>query len=145
VKPSRSNEAQRKETIRKKEQEEEAGTRTAAAAAQSTYAPTRVSTTHAQAGAAGRPPPLSSSSSTSSSNNESHCPRSVELSYRSTDSASVVDDLHWCHGARDKFRVVIGRSWGSLSKRDKFKWDKLNWCNDYDHNHDYVDEYMYEL
>lgn len=138
VKPSRSNEAQRKEAIRKKVQEEEAGTRTAAAAAQSIYAPMRVATTHAQAGAVGRPPPLSSSSS--SSNNESHCPRSVESSYRSTDSASVVDDLHWCHGAKNKHRVEIGRSWGSLSKRDKFKWDKLNWCDDddYDHDNDYV-------
>ena len=140
VKPSRSNEAQRKEAIRKKEQEL-AGTRTAAAAAaQSTYAPIRVATTHAQAGAVGRPPPPLSSkvSRSSSNNNESHCPRSVESSYRSTDSASVVDDLHWCHVARDKHRVVIGRSWGSLSKRDKFKWDRLNWCDDYDHDNDYV-------
>lgn len=141
VKLSRSNEAQRKEAIRKNEQEEVAGTRTAAA--QSTYAPIRVATTHAQAGAVGRPPPPLSSSRSSSSNNESHCPRSVESSYRSTDSASVVDDLHWCYVARDKHRVVIGRSWGSLSKRDKFKWDKLNWCDDYDYDPDYDHDYVY--
>jgi len=85
-------------------------------------APTRIDTPLSTTShVVSRRPPIS---------NVTHCSRSVESSYRSTNTFShSADDLNWCQVAMDKHRVVIGRSWGSLSKEEKFKWDQLSWCD----------------
>lgn len=54
------------------------------------------------------------------------CDKNISTIYHGLEQSS---SLSWCKAAKSNNNVVIGRSWGSLSKGDKEKWD-MNGCNE---------------
>jgi hypothetical protein len=57
------------------------------------------------------------------------CDSSVHEKYSAPDLSSSVESLKWCKDTIVRDRVVIGRSWGSMSKDSQMRWDKIK-CNE---------------
>jgi hypothetical protein len=56
------------------------------------------------------------------------CSKPLDVAYKMIDT-SKGKGLEWCRNAKQKYRVDIGRSWGSLSKAMQLEWDKSH-CNE---------------
>ena len=57
------------------------------------------------------------------------CSSSVKEKYGLSSEDDQQRDLEWCQTAIRMNGVIIGHTWGTLSKADTFKWDKIN-CNE---------------
>lgn len=58
------------------------------------------------------------------------CPASVHSKYSSPDETSTFEsDLAWCKERVKRDRVSVGKSWGSMTKAQQMKWDKVK-CNE---------------
>lgn len=61
-------------------------------------------------------------------NHSIKCPDTVKESY-AKEISKQKNNLNWCQTSRDKYKVVIGLSWGGLPSNLRKEWD-INGCND---------------
>lgn len=74
-------------------------------------------------------PPQQLSSSTITTTKQ-QCSTSVKEKYSAIDSSSNFgNDLKWCQETIKRDKVVIGRSWGRMSKESQLRWDAVK-CNE---------------